>query len=253
MQTSNRDDKSEIDYLSGAVSKEAPAVDYEKEFREFVYIVSHDLTAPARHLKQFTQLLCRRIEDKLEPEEREFTDIMLKSADRMQDMLAALLTFSRLLGKENSLSTFDMKKLVSDTGRRFPEIKEQEARVLEIGQLGSITANKEQIEYVIEQLIDNAIKFSREGVAHQVRIYSSPMKGGKKFVVSDNGIGIERDQREQAFRFFQRLNGEAYAGPGVGLAISRKMIELHGGQMWIADAPQGTSVVFTLPDPAVSD
>lgn len=244
---SSRPVKHEKDALDGASVTGVEAVDHEKELREFAYVVSHDLSAPARHVKQFTQLLCRRLEPSMGADEKKHAEILLSAADRMQDMLAALLAYSRLMTKERRIETFDLKSLVESVASRFPPLSEDPSCTLKIGELGAITADKADIEYVFAQLLDNSLKFHDAESPLVIEISRSPTKGGADFIVCDNGPGIEPDQFESAFRLFQKLHVSDYPGMGVGLPMSRKAIEIHGGRMELTNVSNGTAVLIFLP------
>lgn len=217
------------------------------ELEEFAYIVSHDLNAPVRHIKQFTELLCRRLEGKLEPEEQKFADVLMQSADNLRDMLAALLAFSHICTEEKKLQPIDLAPFLKTIVARCSKDVEYVETHIDILDLPQVTADRGQLGYVFEHLVENALKFHRENNPRTVQIGCKTIGDVHEFEISDNGVGIPDDQRERVFRFFTRLEPHSYAGLGVGLSISRKVIETHGGRMWAADAQNGASIKFTLP------
>lgn len=221
----------------------------QQELQDFAYIVSHDLTAPARHVKQFTEILCSRLEGKLEPEEKEFAAILLKSASHMQNMLSSLLTYSRVFTTEKKVCPLDMNTLVESVTTSVQNSMNDRQASITVDDLPPVAADKAQVAQVLEELIRNALKFHNKDAPIQISITAESLKNGfRQFNISDNGIGVPDNQHEKAFQLFRQLNGKDYPGLGAGLHICRKIIETHGGRMWIAEPlSSGTTVAFTLP------
>ncbi|MCK6419034.1 MAG: ATP-binding protein [Alphaproteobacteria bacterium] len=218
-----------------------------KEYEEFAYIVSHDLNAPLRHIREFTRLL---IDARANPskEEKEYIGFLEISLRRLDQMQQALLTFSRLNTRAAPLREIDCNVALRATlDNLIGTINAKKAKI-EIDTLPTIIAEPHQFQLLLFFLIDNALKFCTELPPHlQIRAN----KEEKRFVfeVRDHGIGIPAPYHKEVFKFFRRLHtGDRYPGIGAGLTLAQKIVHRHGGEIWIESPPQGgTSVIFTCP------
>ncbi|HEX3881404.1 MAG TPA: ATP-binding protein [Stellaceae bacterium] len=219
------------------------------ELEQFAYVASHDLQEPLRMVASYCQLLQRRYGDKLDQDAIEFIGYAVDGATRMQRLVKDLLAFSHVGRHGHSFETLDMNDLLESTLANLQgAIIDSEAKV-ELGRLPRITGERVQLTQLFQNLIGNAIKFRRAD-APLVRIEAGePTDGFVQFTVEDNGIGIESEYLERVFLIFQRLHErEKYPGTGIGLAIVKKVIEYHGGHIWIESTPgQGSRFQFTLP------
>ncbi|MGC9457392.1 MAG: PAS domain S-box protein [Halothiobacillaceae bacterium] len=230
-----------------------------EELEQFAYVASHDLRQPLRMVGSYVQLLERRLGDRLDDESRQMMDFVTDGARRMDQMLQSLLEYSRV-GRMGEPKTALDTRQVLDEALHFlePEIEESGA-VLEVrGDWPRVEASRNELVRLFQNLVGNAIKYHEPDQAPQVTI-SAARDGGAdwRFCVRDEGIGIEPDQVGRLFQMFQRLQTRSrYEGFGVGLAVSRKIVEHHGGRIWAESAGlgQGSRFCFILPvvDPADS-
>jgi signal transduction histidine kinase len=225
------------------------------ELEQFAYVASHDLQEPLRKVASFCQLLERRYGDKLDERGTEYIAFAVDGAKRMQLLINDLLTFSRV-GRLNATHV-DVEldsALDSAVDNLATAIEESGAEIIRpSGHLPEVVGDPTLLAMVWQNLIGNAVKFQREGVAPRVVIECGPgadeHDGDWLFTVSDNGIGIEEEFVDKVFVIFQRLHvRDAYAGTGIGLALCKKIVEHHGGAIWIDSSyTAGTCFRFTLP------
>jgi PAS domain S-box-containing protein len=219
------------------------------ELEHFAYVASHDLQEPLRMVASFTQLLARRYRGKLDEDADEFIGFAVDGARRMQELINDLLTYSRAGTRAFQLELVDTSQLVDRV------VSDLAAAIAEAGAsvtrdtLPTVMGDATQLHQVFQNLIANGIKFRRPEERPWVHISATHAPGPWTFGVSDNGIGIEPQYQERIFALFQRLHTRAdYPGTGIGLAICKKIIERHSGQIWVESEPGlGTTFRFTLP------
>ena len=218
-----------------------------EELQQFAYVASHDLQEPLRTISSFTELLGEEYRDRLDEEAHEYIDFITDGAVRMQQLIKDLLAYSRVGRGENfsAISCSDVLQKVLDSLKL--SIQECSATIT-CDHLPDLVADASQIQQLFQNLISNALKFRGKAPP---RIHISAALRGREweFCVRDNGIGIDPDYFEQIFEIFQRLHTRRhYAGTGVGLAICRKIVQRHGGHIWVGSVQgQETSLYFTLP------
>ncbi|MCX8094482.1 MAG: ATP-binding protein [Candidatus Goldbacteria bacterium] len=220
-----------------------------KELEQFAYIISHDLKEPLRMIASYVQLLQKRYKDKLDSDANEFIHYAVDGAKRMNDLINGLLDYSRVLTREMVFEEVDIKKIIEDVlvFLKF-KIEEKKAQINIKSELPIIKVNKINIARVFQNLIDNALKFCKEKPI--IEIFSDKKENFYIFCVKDNGIGIDKENSRRIFEIFQRLNPrEEYEGVGIGLAICKKIIERHNGEIWVeSEGPgKGSMFCFTLP------
>lgn len=222
------------------------------ELERFAYIASHDLQEPLRMVASFTQLLSQRYADKLDSDAKEFIAFANDGARRMQRLIQDLLAYSRVTTQGRPFTQSDAGAALALALRNLgSSIEESEARIT-WDPLPVVLADEPQLVQVFQNLVGNAIKFHRDGVPPCVHVAVAPAPhdpGLWTFRISDNGIGIEEKHLAKLFVIFQRLHTrEAYAGTGIGLAICKRIVERHGGEIRIESTPgTGTTFHFTLP------
>ncbi|NRA28605.1 MAG: PAS domain-containing protein, partial [Opitutales bacterium] len=227
-----------------------------RELEQFAFIASHDLQEPLRTITGYVQLLERKYKGSLDQDGKEFMDYITQGAHRMRILINDLLSYSRVGNSEPQLEKLDLNKVVSEV---LESLSSQIARehaeiVFADGTLPFVYADSFQMRQLFQNLIGNGLKFKREGVRPVLEISTLIGKNveGKSFhkvSVKDNGIGIDEKYFEKMFLIFQRLNDrDSFEGTGMGLAISKKIVELHGGTISVeSKIGEGSSFSFTLP------
>jgi PAS domain S-box-containing protein len=218
------------------------------ELEEFAYVASHDLQEPLRAVGGCVQVLQRRYGDKLDNRADELISHAVEGASRMQNLINDLLAYSRVGTRGKSFEQVDCNRIVADVLRSLQiSIRESGAQV-HVEELPTLLADGGQLTQVFQNLLANAIKF-RGQETPQIAIDARQMDDDWLFAVRDNGIGIEPQYFERIFVMFQRLHTRTeYSGTGIGLAICKKIVERHGGRIWIESAKdRGTTFYFTLP------
>ena len=219
-----------------------------RELEQFAYVASHDLQEPLRMVSSFTQLLAKRYQGKLDKDADEFIAYVVAGAKRMQALINDLLTYSRVDTRGKSFEPIDSEAAFDQAIANLRvAIKEGEA-VITHDPLPPLIADDLQIVQLFQNLLGNAIKFHGK---EPPRIHVSAKQEGNEWVFSfrDNGIGIAPEYFDRVFVIFQRLHGrEEYPGTGTGLAICKKIVERHGGRIWVESAPsKGSTFYFTIP------
>jgi light-regulated signal transduction histidine kinase (bacteriophytochrome) len=221
---------------------------HHEELRQFAYAVSHDLREPVRMIVSYAQLLDRRYHQVLDGDGAEFMTEIVDATQRMDRFLADLLTYSHqfrdadqpleIVAPEGALQG---ALLTLD-----PKIRESGAEIT-YDPLPSVHYDFAQLNQVFRQLIANAITFRGQ---EPPRIHVSATDAGDaiQFAVRDNGMGIDPSYQQQIFGVFKRLHGREFPGTGIGLAICRRIVDQHGGRIWVESAPdQGSTFYFTIP------
>jgi len=219
------------------------------ELEQFSYVASHDLQEPLRAVAGCVQLLQTRYQGQLDARADELITHALEGTRRMETLIRDLLAFSRVGTQARPSEPVDCRELL---GRVLEDlsvsIAESGARV-EIGALPTIHADPMQLAQLFQNLLGNAIKFHATGREPVIRVSAARGAGEWTFSVADNGIGIEDRQFERIFRVFQRLHTrKQYQGTGIGLAICKKIVERHGGRLWVeSKVGEGSTFHFTFP------
>jgi hypothetical protein len=217
------------------------------DLEHFAYVASHDLREPLRMVSGYLGLLEARYASKLDESAREFIEYAVRGAERMDRMIRALLDLSRVSTREDNVGLVDVQALVDRTLKRLDLAIEESGGVVSSDSLPTIVADEVLLGQVFQNLVDNALKF-RGGAPPVVHISAQAREGEWLFAVRDNGIGLDAAQAEDLFQLFWRgHNKEKYPGTGLGLAICRKIVERHGGRIWVESEPgAGATFFFTI-------
>jgi signal transduction histidine kinase len=218
-----------------------------KELEQFAYVASHDLQEPLRMVAAYTQLLAERYQGKLDEQADKYIRYAVDGATRMQTLIQDLLAFSRAGREGMDVQDTDCNQVVKQAILNL-EARIHEARAeIQLQPLPRLAANAGQLRQVFQNLIGNALKF-RGKDPPRVRIDARQKRGEWEFSVADNGIGIPADQRDNLFVIFQRLHTrEEYPGNGIGLSICKRIVERHGGRIWVESKEgEGATFKFTL-------
>lgn len=221
------------------------------ELEQFAYVTSHDLRQPLRMVNGYVQMLERRLAEKLDNETREMMHFVTDGAKRMDQMLVSLLDYSRVGRKGEPLALMNSHDAV-DEALHFlePAIHEAQATVRVSGDWPRVMVSRNEFTRLWQNLIGNAIKYRVENRVPQIHVTVRTESKDWYFCVADNGIGIDPTQFDRLFKVFQRLHARGqYEGYGIGLAVARKIVERHGGHIWVESdgAGQGCRFCFTLP------
>ncbi|WP_049927712.1 sensor histidine kinase [Halopiger goleimassiliensis] len=223
-----------------------------ERLEQFAYAVSHDLQEPLRMVSSYLGLLEDRYEDELDEDAEEFIAFAVDGADRMRAMIDHLLEYSRVTTRGSPLEPTDAEAVLEDvlTDLR-PRIDETDATVT-YEDLPTVTADADQLAQVFRNLVSNALKYSGDDPP-QVHVGVERTSDGWQFAVADQGIGIDPDQRERIFEVFETVHtAEEGSESGIGLALCRRIVERHGGEIWVESEPgEGATFYFTIP--AVED
>lgn len=219
-----------------------------RDLEQFAYVASHDLQEPLRMVSAYTQLLGERYRGKLDEQADKYIHYAIDGATRMQDLIHDLLRFSRVGRQEMVIQSTDARVVVEQAITNLKALIAETGSTVNCGLLPVLMANGPQLEQVFQNLIGNAIKF-RDGAIPVIKISAELKSGNWIFSVSDNGIGIAPEHSEVIFSLFQRLHTRTeYSGNGIGLSICKKIIEQHGGTIWLGNhSGPGCTFNFSIP------
>jgi signal transduction histidine kinase len=219
-----------------------------RELEQFAYVASHDLQEPLRMVSSYVQLLARRYKGRLDSDADDFITFAVDGANRMQALIRDLLAYSRVGTRGENFEPVDCDTVLDHTLANLQVAIEENGAKVTHGPLPTVLGDPSQLAQLFQNLIANALKFRGEDSPH-VHMAAEKQANEWLFSVRDNGIGIEEQYGERIFEVFQRLHGRnKYPGTGIGLAICKKIVERHGGRIWVVSDPGGGSTFsFTLP------
>ncbi|MQF65078.1 PAS domain S-box protein [SAR202 cluster bacterium AC-409-J13_OGT_754m] len=230
---------------------EAQAADLARsnaDLEQFAYVASHDLQEPLRVVSNYVQLLANKYQNQLDTDAHEFIQYALGASKQMYDLINDLLSYSQIGHADNPLEIINVESAILQAISNLEIAIENSGASITYGKIPKVSANYVQITQVIQNLLSNALKFQGADPP-RIHIEVTSLENRWRFSFSDNGIGIEPRFHERIFMIFQRLHSRSqYAGTGVGLPICKKIIERHGGSIWVESIPDSGSVFhFTLP------
>lgn len=214
----------------------------------FTSIISHDLSAPVRRVEGFCQLLAERCADRLDEEGREFLGFVTDEATRLQRMIHGLVAWSRLTTRQSAKQSTDCNQILQGVLSDLESTIHACGGTVTSDVLPTIVVTRSQIAELLRNLIENGLKF-RGREKPIVHVGCQRQNGNWRFRVRDNGLGIDPKYADRIFEVFQRLHrDEEFEGIGMGLALCRKVVELHEGRIWVESAPgEGSDFYFELP------
>jgi len=224
------------------------------ELEQFAYVASHDLREPLRMVNSFVALLARRFGDQMDPEAREYVEFAREGALRMDRLILDLLEYSRVGSTGRPMAAVDLGTVLNDVRQTLAlTLNEAGAELILPASLPKVWGDFDELARLLGNLIGNGLKYRHSDRLPRIEVECLTQDGQITLSVRDNGIGIAPQYFDRIFRIFQRLHGrDRYDGTGIGLAICKKIVERHGGRIWVSSTPdQGSTFFFTLkPAPA---
>jgi light-regulated signal transduction histidine kinase (bacteriophytochrome) len=221
-----------------------------QELEQFAHVASHDLQEPLRTVRSYLQLIERRYKEQLDEDADEFITFAVDGAERMRMLINDLLAYSRVTTHGKSFAPIDCSIVLDHALTNLKIAIEESNAVVTCNDLPTVAADETQLTRLLQNLIGNAIKFRKEETQPEIHVSAECTGDGWTFSVRDNGIGIDSKYFERIFMIFKRLHSrEEYAGTGIGLTMCKKIVERHGGRIWVESEPSGGSTFyFTIPD-----
>lgn len=217
------------------------------ELEQFAYVASHDLREPLRAIAGFARLIERRSAGALDEESKAFMGYILDGAERMHTLIDDLLDFSRVGAPQTQCAKISSRAALDRALEHLGPAIEEAGATIRCDDLPPLWADAGQLTQLFQNLVANALKF-RNHRPPQVEIGACAENGAWRFWVRDNGIGLEREHAERIFVIFQRLHRSEYPGTGIGLAICKRIVDRHGGSIWVESEPdRGATFFFTVP------
>jgi signal transduction histidine kinase len=218
-----------------------------KELEQFAYVTSHDLQEPLRTISSFVDQFQKIYKEGLDERGQKFLLYIVQATDRMRTLIKDLLDYSRI-GRKKELAPVDCNEIVNIVLADLNSAIKESGAEIKTGKLPVIKGYTTELKQLFQNLIINAIKFRKKEIQPEIQIVSHPVGGGYEFVIKDNGIGIPEEHNERIFVIFQRLHTRTeYDGSGIGLSHCKKIVELHGGKIWVQSKPgEGSTFHFTI-------
>jgi PAS domain S-box-containing protein len=218
-----------------------------RELEQFNYISSHDLQEPLRTLNNVIHLLEKKHYDEFSDSTKQYLGYLSASSSRMSNLVKGLLDYSRI-GRKQEFETINCQTIIDEVLADLDSAIHESQAKIQLEKLPELRANATEIRLLFQNLINNAIKFCHKNTPPIINISASQTKEDWKFSISDNGIGIPKKYQEKIFIIFQRLHSqEEYKGTGIGLSHCQKIVESHGGKIWVDSEPDhGSTFYFTL-------
>ncbi len=220
-----------------------------KELEQFAYIASHDLQEPLRTVNSLVDIFIEEYDGKLDQEANQILQFLSKASTHMSKLVQGLLEYSRI-GRNQAKAIVNCNELVDSVLRDLSAIIKESGAQIEVDDLPEINGYKMDLRLLFQNLISNAIKFAKKNIPPEIKISATKENNHWKFAIQDNGIGIDEKFKDRIFVIFQRLHKEGeYEGSGIGLAHCYKIVQLHGGDIWVDSIPgEGSTFYFTIPE-----
>ncbi|MEU8264186.1 ATP-binding protein [Micromonospora sp. NPDC048999] len=244
-----REARERIEWVNGQLQKQAEELTRSnRDLEQFAYVASHDLQEPLRKVASFCQLLQRRYAGQLDERADQYIAFAVDGAQRMQRLINDLLAFSRIGRLTTGFTEVDLNKVMGDVAAQTEAARQPADAELTWDELPVIRGEEALLTNLFANLVSNSVKFRRPDVPPRVHVSARLVDGEWEITCRDNGIGIEPEFVDKIFVIFQRLHSkDAYPGTGIGLAIAKKIVEYHGGRVWVdTAAEEGTAIRFTL-------
>ncbi|MFC8617731.1 ATP-binding protein [Micromonospora purpureochromogenes] len=245
-----REARESIEWVNSQLQKQAEELTRSnRDLEQFAYVASHDLQEPLRKVASFCQLLQRRYAGQLDERADQYIAFAVDGAQRMQRLINDLLAFSRIGRLTTGFTEVDLNKVMGDVAGQTEAARQYADAELTWDEMPVIRGEEPLLTNLLANLVSNSIKFRRPDVTPKVHVSARLVDDEWEITCQDNGIGIEPEFADKIFVIFQRLHAkDAYPGTGIGLAIVKKIVEYHGGRVWVdTDTDVGTAIRFTLP------
>jgi PAS domain S-box-containing protein len=238
-----------IDLEKKVLQRTAELESKNKELEQFAYVASHDLQEPLRTTSSFVELIRKQYYGKLDTTANKYIDYIMQASDRMKTLIKDLLDYSRI-GREKKREEVDCNVVLEEVLADLNKVIRENKAEITSTPLPVVTGFPTELKLLFQNLISNSIKFQRQGIAPTIDISSRKENDHWHFSFRDNGIGIDKQYQQRIFVIFQRLhNRSVYEGSGIGLAHCKKIVELHGGRIWVeSEGGEGSTFHFTLED-----
>jgi len=221
-----------------------------QELQEFAFIASHDLQEPLRKIQTFGNMLVRKHKESFNPEGRDYMERMIKAANRMSELLRSLLDYSRTGTSFLDYEPVSLTEVARDAASDLEILIKKAKGSVEISDMPTVEADATLMRQLFQNFIGNSMKYRKESEPPSVKIYGRIEDGTCQVMIEDNGIGFDECYSHKIFKPFERLHGKntPYSGTGMGLAICKKIVNRHGGEITVRSIPeQGTTFCVSLP------
>jgi PAS domain S-box-containing protein len=220
-----------------------------KELERFAYVVSHDLREPLRSIKAFSEIMKKKYLPQLDDEAVTYFNFIVQSASRMNDLIEGILSYTKIEKNEERFAQTDVNHLLYLVMNDLNVIINERKALIEFSKLPEIYCDPVQMRQLFQNLISNAIKFTSPDTYPVISVSHRTLRNKIEFAVKDNGIGIPAEFHEKVFGMFKQLNSrQKFEGQGIGLALCKRIIERHSGEIWIeSNGINGTTIYFTIP------
>lgn len=219
-----------------------------EDLQKFAYVASHDLSEPLRMVSSFVELLGKRYSGRLDATADEYIRFALEGTQRMRALIEDLMLVATIRTSPRVFATVDLNRVVAEVLDDVQQLKEKSGARVNVEPLPNVVGDRTQMRQVVQNLVSNSMKF-HTGTAVNISITAQIVGGECRMSIDDDGIGVEEQHRERAFDMFARLNPRSvFPGNGIGLGVAHRIVEAHGGRIWIeASDMGGARVVLTLP------
>lgn len=218
-----------------------------KELQHFAYSVSHDLKEPLRMVRSFMKRLDKKYGDTLDDKAKKYIFYAVDGAERMDTLINELLEYSRIGRENNQFESTDLNKLLGDVEKLYHSRFEETGGSLSWTELPEITCQRVPLQQVFNNLISNSIKYRKEDESSEIFVSLEEKPDAWLFSVTDNGMGIKPEHHSEIFDLFKKVDDKSTSGGGIGLAICKKIVEEHKGNIWVESEPgKGSTFYFTI-------
>lgn len=219
-----------------------------KEYQEYAYTISHDLSAPLRSIEGFAAIISKDNANNFDDKTKKNFDYIVKASENIKEIISALLDYSRLSSKDNIFTQIDCNDLFNNVKEQLKEVIDQSKATISIQNLPQIQGDRDQLFKAFHHLLQNALLYRKDGCRPEIYITCKDKKNIWEFSIKDNGIGIKDNLQDKIFKVLRRaVSNKKYQGMGMGLTIAQKIIKKHGGDIWVKSTlNNGSSLFFTI-------